>query len=282
MKYTKSHLLVFYFYLLGVICLFLNDRIWKYEYSNWLSGKLSDFIGLLILPIFIGILIPKSKKLIALIIGCLFVLWKMPISNTFINIWNNYMFVHISRTIDYSDFIALIMLFVAHQFLRKLEIQKFKNVMHSSIHPIILNIIFIFSCIVLCSTSVQEPSYPKGDVLIDKSYRVNKTENQILRILEKEGFDISTESAEFYLYSGNLVHKKYYQIDTLIINRKNNLDTLYKVNFKVKENNKNSSLTIINFSVKDDWNLQDWKRVKFLQKRYKPILKSEIIDKLKP
>ncbi len=44
-------------FIMGLVVLFLNDHIFKLEYSNWLTGKLSDLAGLLILPMIISFLL---------------------------------------------------------------------------------------------------------------------------------------------------------------------------------------------------------------------------------
>ena len=49
-------------FIIGLIVLLTNDHYLKLEYSNWLTGKLSDFIGVLILPMVLTYLFPRSKK----------------------------------------------------------------------------------------------------------------------------------------------------------------------------------------------------------------------------
>jgi hypothetical protein len=51
MKTQRNQDLLFnWIFLSGLILLALNDHLLKWQYSNWLTGKLSDFVGLLILP----------------------------------------------------------------------------------------------------------------------------------------------------------------------------------------------------------------------------------------
>jgi hypothetical protein len=45
----------------GLSVLMLNDFYLKHEYGNYLTGKLSDFAGLLIFPMFVTFLLPLLK-----------------------------------------------------------------------------------------------------------------------------------------------------------------------------------------------------------------------------
>lgn len=47
--------------LVAVVLLVLNDHIWKYQFSSWLTGKLSDFVGLGFFPLFMLALIEFSS-----------------------------------------------------------------------------------------------------------------------------------------------------------------------------------------------------------------------------
>ena len=49
---------------LAVLILFLNDHIWKWRYSSWWTGKLSDFAGLFFFPLFLCALVCLVMNLI--------------------------------------------------------------------------------------------------------------------------------------------------------------------------------------------------------------------------
>ena len=55
-------ILTSYWFMTGLILLLLNDFIFKEMYGNWLTGKLSDFTGLFIFPLFWTALFPKNKN----------------------------------------------------------------------------------------------------------------------------------------------------------------------------------------------------------------------------
>lgn len=276
MKRKNFHKVLFYLLFIGILLLFLNDRLWKYEYSNWMTGKLSDFLGLLTLPLFLSILFPRIKTKISLIIGLLFILWKLPVTDNIINFWNHFIIFKISRTIDYSDLLALTVLPFTHKILIQLNIQEFQNSIKSKFHKPVINLLILFSCIVFCSTSVEEPSYPKGDIYIGENIKVAKTKNQILELLRQNGQQITTDSIWYFKYYGKKVGRVYYQIDTLIPLQQYRRDTLLKINFDIYEKKKGCNITLINLSVKENWELQNWKELKKKSKEYNIVLKKEI------
>lgn len=113
-------------FIIAVLILLINDFVLKTHFHNYLTGKLSDFSGLFALPFFIAVFLPKRKITIYVVTAFLFILWKSPYSETFINIWNNFAPYDISRVIDYSDLIALSILPLSY-------------IYHSKEQPIIIN-----------------------------------------------------------------------------------------------------------------------------------------------
>lgn len=100
-------------FIFGLTILLLNDFVLKERYGNWLTGKLSDFAGLFIFLLFWTSLLPGHKHKIFLLTGLLFIVWKSPISQTLIDIWNNTGLWYVYRTVDITDLIALISLPIA-------------------------------------------------------------------------------------------------------------------------------------------------------------------------
>jgi hypothetical protein len=106
---TKGKELYRIVFLISILLLLLNDLYLKYEYNNYLTGKLSDFAGLFSFPYFFSCFFPKKSKLIYSLTGIFFVIWKSELSQPifdFVHFYN----VGINRVVDYSDLIALIIL----------------------------------------------------------------------------------------------------------------------------------------------------------------------------
>lgn len=262
----------------GLLLLFFNDWIWKYQYHNWLTGKLSDFIGLLIFPIFISLFIPKLRKAIPYIIGIGFILWKMPVANGFIDWWNNYAFFNISRTIDYSDYIALLVLPLAYKIINSARFSQFINRVKWRTSPISTSLFTLASFFVFCSTSQVPLNYPKGDILIQSSYEIKHPKEYVLEKLDSLNIEVSIDS--IYEAEFQKVGEKYYQIAYL--NYGNTADTITNINFYLyTDNDNNSHLTIINMSIKENWKLQNEKEFKRMKKYYSKILEEILIDRIK-
>ncbi len=88
-----------------LVLLILNDFILKATFHNMLTGKLSDFCGLFIFPIFWSAFFPKRKLWVFILTGVLFIYWKSEYASGLIEMVNTIFNIH--RTVDYSDLIAL-------------------------------------------------------------------------------------------------------------------------------------------------------------------------------
>ena len=94
----------------ALLLLLLNDFFFKAAYANGLTGKLSDFAGLFILPLFFSALLPQLKKLIFLLSAVFFIYWKSVYSQPAIDLFNSLGLLNIGRVVDYTDLIALLIL----------------------------------------------------------------------------------------------------------------------------------------------------------------------------
>ena len=101
-------------FIIGLIILLLNDFVFKTTFGNWFTGKLSDFAGLFIFPLFWVTIFPKHKNKIFFLTAIIFMYWKSSYSNGLISLWNSIGIWNINRTVDYSDIIALTILPLAY------------------------------------------------------------------------------------------------------------------------------------------------------------------------
>ena len=86
----------------------MNDLFLKISYANWLTGKLSDFAGLLVFSLLLFAFFPRQVRPLSWTTCALFVWWKSPYSGAFIEAINASEVVRIARTVDYTDLIALL------------------------------------------------------------------------------------------------------------------------------------------------------------------------------
>ena len=115
----RKELILNLYFVVGLTVLILNDFYLKYEYGNFVTGKLSDFAGLLIFPMFIAALIPNFRKSISILTGIGFFIWKLPLFSPVIDLINQLPFVTIHRVTDYSDYMALLILPLNHYLIPK-------------------------------------------------------------------------------------------------------------------------------------------------------------------
>jgi len=106
LKHLVSPLFIFF-----LVLLIINDFFLKVAFHNTFTGKLSDFSGLFIFPIFWSVIFPKQKLLVFISTAVLFIFWKSDYSSDIIQFMKPYL--HIGRTVDLSDLIALPMLLFA-------------------------------------------------------------------------------------------------------------------------------------------------------------------------
>lgn len=102
-------------FLVSIFLLLINDLYLKFEYHNYLTGKLSDFAGLFAFPYFFSCFFPKKIKLIYVLSGVLFVFWKSELSQPIFDFAHSYG-IGINRTVDYTDLIALLILPTSYRY----------------------------------------------------------------------------------------------------------------------------------------------------------------------
>lgn len=97
-------------FLIGLSLLLLNDFVFKQQFHNGFTGKLSDFSGLFVFTLFWIAFFPRRRTFICLSTAMLFVFWKSAYSQFVIEGWNRLPFFAINRTVDYSDLWALLVI----------------------------------------------------------------------------------------------------------------------------------------------------------------------------
>lgn len=107
---NSHHLLGSTGFLIGLLLLLLNDFVFKEQFHNGLTGKLSDFAGLFVFSLFWTAFFPRQKAFVFVSTAALFLFWKSVYAQFLIDGWNSLPFFGIQRTVDYSDLWALLIL----------------------------------------------------------------------------------------------------------------------------------------------------------------------------
>jgi len=277
----RKDLILNLYFVIGLIVLILNDFYLKYEYGNFLTGKLSDFAGLLIFPMFVAAIIPKLKKSISIITGIGFLIWKLPLFTPVVNLINQLSFVSIHRVIDYSDYMALLILPLSHylinyhQFRPVVRVERIKYFSRLALLGV--------SFFAFCATSVVWRGTPQGTILIDKSYNIKLPKDSVINSIKKLGYNCDFYERDSLKYG----EVSYYQTDNLIRQFDNSyssfvIDTIANVKYMLEEVKPNKTkLTIINVTLSEEGNIQNWKTLKYLSKQYSSWLKQNLIEKVK-
>lgn len=265
MKYKE--LILHPIFITGLLVLILNDLILKWYFSNVITGKLSDFSGLLILPIFISYFLARTRKSIALIIGILFVIWKSHLSSPVIEYINSLSFFRFRRVVDYTDLMALTILPVSHYVING---ELFKTVKKRQSLRYYRSSILLISSIAFISTSMARHEMPQGTVFLGKAITIKMSKNTLLNKIDSLGYDcyFKNDTIQYPEYSHS---KSYYQINNLILSDDDKvIDTLRNIKFLIREMNKNKvKIELINVELKKPGNIQDWKYLRWLNRYYK-------------
>jgi hypothetical protein len=168
-------------FLVSLLILLLNDFILKTVFHNYLTGKLSDFAGLLAFPFFWSVLFPKRTKEIHIAVALFFVFWKSSFSEAFIDFFGFY------RVVDFSDNIALISILVSFWLLKQ------ESVIYK-VQPVFLKLIFLLSCFFFVATTQK----PRPETFEDGFRYLNLKNESDKKVVILVDFKFSENEIEFY------------------------------------------------------------------------------------
>lgn len=219
-------------FLVSLIILFLNDHFLKLYFHNWFTGKLSDVVGVILLPFLLTFLLPKLRQNSIYFTGLFFIFWKSPYSEKLIEIYNLVSPIAIHRVEDYTDLLALIFLFVPYYFIKNHD--KIKSFEIKKISPAFL---VVPSVLVLMSTSptrYYEYVPYTGNLIFDNNstFIIPKSKDEILTELKKRDINFYKDTTRI------IAENKWRYFGAVSINQKNlkNNKEIFKVaNDSVKE-----------------------------------------------
>ena len=273
----RKELILNPYFIFGLFILLLNDFYLKYEFGNFITGKLSDFAGLLIFPMFVASIIPRLSKSISFITGIGFIIWKLPLFSPVIDLINLYSPITIHRVIDYSDYFSLLILPLSHYLINygesRLLIAR-KHFRFMSRYALLGISFFAF-----CATSIPYREAPQGSIFIDKSYNIKLSKDSVINSIKSLGYNCVFHEGN----SSDYINIGYYQTDNIIRQADNSIviDTIANIKYRLEEVKPNKTkLTIINVTLSKDGNIQNWKTLKFLSRHYSSWLKENLIEKI--
>ena len=270
----KKYYLLNYIFISGILLLFLNDHYFKWEFSNWLTGKLSDFIGVIIFPMFLTYFFPKRKLSVFVFTGLFFTFWKSPYSQYLIDAYNEIALIKITRVVDFSDLIALLLLPFSYYLIKILESYKSLHLYRTKLHSIIVIICSVF---VFMATSPPRSHYftfSDGNLkFFNTSTKIKMSKTEILDEMKQNNINayLDTKLSSNFNDSLKGIYPIYYKVDTIIINK----DTIIDFQFSLERISDNKTKIYLN-GMTIPKNIQETEVKKELRKYYRKLIKRHI------
>ena len=157
-------------FLIGLGLLLINDFFFKNLWPNLLTGKLSDFAGLLIFPWFWSMILPRWSKTIYILTALLFVFWKMEWSDYVISSFNDQLGFHFSRVSDLTDLWSLSILPFSYRLFKACKV----------IPPLVPKVAISALSIFAFFATSQPRVYISPNWDFDESYEIPFAKNHLL------------------------------------------------------------------------------------------------------
>ena len=120
------------FYLSAAL-LCCNDFVWKSQFHNALTGKISDFAGIALWVLFWEAWLPQRFRAHLYVMSALFFVWfKSPLSESFLQL------LHLGRVVDYTDLWALLVLLPLYFLDKKTDFVRWKPTVAGSVFALFL------------------------------------------------------------------------------------------------------------------------------------------------
>lgn len=279
----KINILLHPFFLMGLLLLILNDHVLKQEFHNGITGKLSDFVGLFIFPIFWAALAPKYKKLIYSVTALFFIYWKSSWSQHFLD-WLQVKNLPITRVVDYTDLIALFVLPLSYYF--------FQHAQPIYKRSFLVTPIAIISFFAFCATSMPNYHVKNPEIKHEyiKGFRTKLSKEEFINELNKLNIQYSVDSYFYQMHHMSIVtdttsdschcDNNYTAVEYLrtwgFVGQDDTLNRIY-LSF-IHLDSKYNSIRIDGFTLNKEIPLGVFSReTKKLYKRYMRLVKDQII-----
>ena len=198
-------------FIICVMTLILNDWYFKTTFHNSLTGKLSDFAGLFAFPYLLSILFPGRTLKVHVWTGTLFILWKSEFSQLIIEIING-LGIPVYRTIDFTDNVALLSIFISYFTL--------KFGFAFTVRPFLRKTLIVISCLSFMATTLpphENRKFAKIDTEYEFSFSKRELVSRLNMIQIKEVRKLNKLSGEVDFDSKTNVFRYQGRTDTLAV-----------------------------------------------------------------
>ncbi len=190
----NRNLILNYIFLSCLVVLFLNDHFFKFQYTSWFTGKLSDIAGIILLPMLLAYLFPKLKENSVFAASLFFTVWKSPFSERCIEIYNMISPISIHRVVDFSDLLVLLLLPIPYFLIKNINaLEQFSAKKINSF------VVLLPTLLVLMSTSIQQiyTYSPETGTLTfsDARFEVKKTKLDLINEIKNQNLVLVKDTA---------------------------------------------------------------------------------------
>lgn len=190
----NKNLILNYVFLSCLIVLFLNDHFFKFHYTSWFTGKLSDVVGIILFPMLITYLFPKLKQNSVFITILFFIFWKSPFSENFIQLYNVISPISIHRVVDYSDLLVLLLLPIPYFLLINSVVLERFSLKKTNVFAVLLPTVFVLMSTSQSNTYTYSPK--TGELTFrDAHFEIKKTKLDLLKELENQNIILVKDTA---------------------------------------------------------------------------------------
>ena len=284
-------LLLNWTFISALLVLLLNDHLWKWTHANSLTGKLSDVSGLVLLPLLLVFLFPRLRVNSIWISALFFILWKTPLVDPLIEIYNRWALIPISRVVDYTDYWALLILPLPYWLLHRLQQPaKLSAPREKRYHwrPLFAWSMGLITALAFMATSMPRWYYfqqSTGNVRFhDCRYKTGKTADEVLQILSQAGIDAELDTAlaqrTYVRYweandSNSVQLPPFYRIPQLVVAE----DTLRDIQFALMPAAEGEVMFMLNGLQVDS--LETEQIDQKLRRMYRKLLKKNVVRKVR-
>ena len=269
----NKNYIVNYIFIFGILILFLNDQIFKFEFSNYFTGKFSDVCGIIIFPFFLTYIFPKLKQNSVFAAAIIFSFWKSQYSQSLINFYNEISPIQTSRIIDYSDLFVLLLLPIPYYLIKNVHKIDFLTI--KKLNPKFIFVISLFIFIAEAPPPSHYFTMNNGNLQCYKcNMKVNHSKDYVLNKLKQNGIEFDTVRLIHYrsVIDSTSGGKKYIKNELIIDN-----DTLRNISFTIFPLKGNRTQIYFNGAdVSQDLRRDDFKLQRKMRKYYRKIVFDEI------
>jgi hypothetical protein len=153
-------------------------------FQNWITGKMSDFAGLFVFPLFWAAFLPRRATYIYVVVAFGFIFWKSPYSEPLIDNLNLVLPLTVRRIVDLSDLLALVVLAPSYTYSQHAQREPARLFTYS---PRIKKVLAYGICLLSVFAFTATQFEGEQRISFDKEYELNMPRDKAIDRLDKIG-----------------------------------------------------------------------------------------------